>query len=88
MTNISILPLRHWPENCPTAFAAELVRIVDEERSLDRRMGAILDRQRALKRALAITGLPSTMIRNAVGQWTSAVFEAEQRILIDRREAR
>lgn len=84
-STLALFPLDRWPDACADTFGAELVRIVDEKRSLDARVIRLAERQRALKARLEATGLPEPLRREAFADWTRRVFIAEQRALVERK---
>jgi hypothetical protein len=84
-SNLALFPISRWPDICPDAFGVELVRIVDDERSLDARTLRLIEVQRAVKARLAATGLPEPMRRDALSDWTRRVLSAEQRALRESR---
>lgn len=85
MTNLTLFPIEHWPGACPVAFAAELVDIAETTRSLDARVIRLAERQRTLKARLAATRLPEALQSDALSAWTWRVFEAEGRIMQERK---
>ena len=84
-SNLAVFPLHRWAGADPVTLGERLVQIADEQNSLDARHMLLIERQRALKARLAATGLPETLRRATLADWTRQVYEAEQIVLRDRK---
>lgn len=77
---VTLYPLGLWPNQCPEKFGKELFDLVQSTGSLDTRVLRLAARQRELKAALAATGVPDALCRDALAGWTEQVFLAEDKL--------